>query len=148
MRVKEDSEKAGLKFNIKKIIIKVKTMAFGPITSWHIEGEKVEVTGFILFFSQFLSNVFFCPRIPSSIPHYSQPSYFISFLGCDSFPEFLGFLMTLAILSSTGPVEYPTVWVCQTFLHVCVCVIRQSLWIIETKIHRGKKPFSSYIKVI
>ena len=47
MRVKEESEKAGLKFNIKKIIITVKAMAFGPITSWHIEGEKVEVTGFI-----------------------------------------------------------------------------------------------------
>ena len=45
MRVKEDSEKAGLKLNIKKI----KIMASGPITSWQIDGETVEtVTDFIL----------------------------------------------------------------------------------------------------
>ena len=36
MRVKEESEKAGLKLNIQK----TKIMAFGPITSWQIEGEK------------------------------------------------------------------------------------------------------------
>ena len=39
MRVKEENEKAGLKFNIKKTNI----MASGPINSWQIEGEKVEV---------------------------------------------------------------------------------------------------------
>ena len=38
MRVKEKSEKAGLKLNIKK----TKLTASGPITSWQIEGEKVE----------------------------------------------------------------------------------------------------------
>ena len=38
MRVKEENEKAGLKFNIQK----TKIMASGPITSWQIEGEKVE----------------------------------------------------------------------------------------------------------
>ena len=38
MRVKEKSEKAGLKFNIQK----TKIMASGPITSWQIAGEKVE----------------------------------------------------------------------------------------------------------
>ena len=44
MRVKEESEKAGLKLNIKK----TKIMASGPITSWQIEEEKVEaVTDFI-----------------------------------------------------------------------------------------------------
>jgi len=44
MRVKEESEKASLKFSIKK----TKIMASGPITSWQIEGEKVEaVTDFI-----------------------------------------------------------------------------------------------------
>ena len=44
MRVKEDSEKAGLKFNIPKI----KIMASGPITLWQIDGGKVEtVTDFI-----------------------------------------------------------------------------------------------------
>ena len=44
MRVKEESEKASLKLNIKK----TKTMASSPITSWQINGEKVEtVTDFI-----------------------------------------------------------------------------------------------------
>jgi len=36
MRVKEESEKAGLKLNIQRTEI----MAFGPITSWQIDGEK------------------------------------------------------------------------------------------------------------
>ena len=38
MKVKEESEKAGLKLNIQR----TKIMACGPITSWQIEGEKVE----------------------------------------------------------------------------------------------------------
>ena len=43
MKVKEDSEKAGLKVNIQK----VKIMASGPITSWQIDGESMEtVTDF------------------------------------------------------------------------------------------------------
>ena len=47
MRVKEESEKAGLKLNIKKK--KTKIMALGPITSWQIDGETVEtVIVFIL----------------------------------------------------------------------------------------------------
>ena len=37
MKVKEESEKAGLKLNIRKM----KVMAFGPITSWEIDGEIV-----------------------------------------------------------------------------------------------------------
>ena len=45
MRVREESEKAGLKLNIQK----TKIMVFGPITSWQIDVEKVEtVTDFIL----------------------------------------------------------------------------------------------------
>ena len=49
MRVKEESEKAGLKLNIQK----TKIMASGPITSWQIEGEKVEtVTGFMILGSK------------------------------------------------------------------------------------------------
>ena len=45
MRVKEKSEKVGLKFNIQK----TKIMASGPITSWQIDGETVEtVADFIL----------------------------------------------------------------------------------------------------
>ena len=45
MKVKEESEKAGLKLNIQKM----KIMASGPITSWQIDGETMEtVTDFIL----------------------------------------------------------------------------------------------------
>ena len=45
MKVKEESEKVGLKLNIQKI----KIMASGPITSWEIDGETVEtVSAFIL----------------------------------------------------------------------------------------------------
>ena len=45
MKVKEESEKVGLKLNIQKM----KIMASGPITSWQIDGETVEtVTDFIL----------------------------------------------------------------------------------------------------
>ena len=45
MKVKEESEKVGLKFNIQKM----KVMASGPITSWEIDGETVEtVSDFIL----------------------------------------------------------------------------------------------------
>ena len=45
MKVKEESEKIGLKLNIQKTMI----MASGPITSWEIDGETVEtVSDFIL----------------------------------------------------------------------------------------------------
>ena len=45
MRVKEESERASLKLNIEK----TKTMVSGPITSWQIEGETVEVVTDFLF---------------------------------------------------------------------------------------------------
>ena len=49
MKVKEDSEKVGLKLNIQKI----KIMASGPITSWQIDGETMEtVTDFIFLGSK------------------------------------------------------------------------------------------------
>ena len=49
MKVKEQSEKAGLKFNIQK----TKIMTSGPITSWQIDGEKMEtVTDFIFLGSK------------------------------------------------------------------------------------------------
>ena len=49
MRVKHQSEKAGLKLNIKK----TKIISFGPITSWQVDGEKVEaVTDFIFLGSK------------------------------------------------------------------------------------------------
>ena len=49
MKVKEESEKAGLKFNIQK----TKIMAFGPISSWQIDGETMlTVTDFIFLGSK------------------------------------------------------------------------------------------------
>ena len=49
MRVKEESEKAGLKLNFQK----TKIMASGPITSWQMDGETMEtVTDFISFGSK------------------------------------------------------------------------------------------------
>ena len=49
MKVKEETEKAGLKFNIQK----TKIMASDPITSWQIDGEKLEtVTDFIILDSK------------------------------------------------------------------------------------------------
>ena len=45
MKVKEESEKAGLKFNIQK----TKIMASDPITSWQIDGEKMETVTVFIF---------------------------------------------------------------------------------------------------
>ena len=45
MKVKEESEKVGLKFNIQE----TKIMASGPITSWHIDRETVEVVSDFIF---------------------------------------------------------------------------------------------------
>ena len=45
MKVKEESEKAGLKLNIQK----TKIMASGPITSWQIDGETVETVADFIF---------------------------------------------------------------------------------------------------
>ena len=53
MKVKEESEKAGLKLNIQK----TKVMASGPITSWQIDGETVEtVRDFIFLGSKIIAN--------------------------------------------------------------------------------------------
>ena len=46
MKVKEDSEKVGLRLNIQK----TKIMASGPITSWQIEGETMEIVRDFAFF--------------------------------------------------------------------------------------------------
>ena len=54
MKVKEESEKAGLKLNIQK----TKIMASGPITSWQIDGETMEtVTDFIVLGPKLLQMV-------------------------------------------------------------------------------------------
>ena len=53
LKVKEESEKVGLKLNIQK----TKIMASGPITSWHIDGETVvTVTDFILGGSKIIAD--------------------------------------------------------------------------------------------
>ena len=46
MKVKEESENIGLNLNIQK----TKIMAFGPITSWEIDGETVEIVSDFFFF--------------------------------------------------------------------------------------------------
>ena len=48
MKVKEESEKSALKLSIQK----TKTMASGPIASWQIDGETMEVTDFIFLGSK------------------------------------------------------------------------------------------------
>ena len=54
MKVKEESEKVGLKLNIQK----TKIMASGPITSWQIDGERVEsVADFIFWGSKITAGV-------------------------------------------------------------------------------------------
>ena len=45
MKVEEESEKVGLQLNIQKM----KIMAFGPITSWEIDGETVETVSEFIF---------------------------------------------------------------------------------------------------
>ena len=47
MKVKEESEKVGLKLNIQK----AKIMASGPITSWEIDGETVETVSDFIFWA-------------------------------------------------------------------------------------------------
>ena len=47
MKVKEESEKVGLKLNVQK----AKIMASGPITSWEIDGERVETVSDFIFWA-------------------------------------------------------------------------------------------------
>ena len=51
MKVKEEREKFGLKLNIQK----VKIMASGPITSWEVDGERVETVSDFIFLSSRIS---------------------------------------------------------------------------------------------
>ena len=60
MRAKEESEKAGLKFNIQE----TKIMASGPITSWQIDGETMEIlTDFIFLASKITADDDFSHKI-------------------------------------------------------------------------------------
>ena len=57
MKVKEESEKVGIKFNIQK----TKIMASGPITSWQIDRETMEIVRDFIF--QFSSVAHSCPAL-------------------------------------------------------------------------------------
>ena len=64
IKVKEESEKVGLKLSIQK----TKIMASGPITSWHIDGETVEtVADFIFLGSKITANGNFSHEIKSHL---------------------------------------------------------------------------------
>ena len=73
MKVKEESEKFGLKLNIQK----TKIMASGPITSWEIDGETVEtVSDFIFWGSQITADGDCSHEIKRRLPwkeSYDQP---------------------------------------------------------------------------
>ena len=65
MKVKEESEKVGIKLSIQK----TKIMASGPITSWQIDGETVETaTGFIFLGSKIAANGDFSHEIKTLAP--------------------------------------------------------------------------------
>ena len=83
MRVKEESEKAGLKLNIKN----TKIMASGPITSWQIEGEKIEPVTHFLF-------------LDSKITADGDCSHDISLFVC-LFSSIFSFKLVLSLSSST-----------------------------------------------
>ena len=76
MKVKEESEKVGLKLNIQK----TKIMASGPITSWEIDGETVEtVTDFIFGVApkslQMVTAAMKLKNLAPSKKSYDQPSH-------------------------------------------------------------------------
>jgi len=77
MKVKEESEKVGLKLNIQK----TKIMASGPITSWPIDGEMVEtVTDFIFLGSKITADVTAAMKLKTLAPwkkSYDQPRQLI-----------------------------------------------------------------------
>ena len=56
MKVKEKSEKVGLKFNIQKM----KIMASGPTTSWQIDGETVETVTDFIFWGSKITVIYDC----------------------------------------------------------------------------------------
>ena len=65
MKVKEESEKVGLKLSIQK----TKTMASGPITSWQIDGETMEtVTDFIILGSKITADGDYSHEIKTLAP--------------------------------------------------------------------------------
>ena len=70
MKVKEESEKVGFKFNIQT----TKIMAFGPITSWEVDGETVEIVSD--FFSWALKSLWMVTAAMKSKDAYSLEEKF------------------------------------------------------------------------
>ena len=68
MKVKEESEKVGLKLNIQKTNI----MASGPITSWEIDGETVETVSDFIFGGSKITADGDCSHEIKRRPHYSN----------------------------------------------------------------------------
>ena len=74
IKVKEESEKVGLKLNIQK----TKIMAFGPITSWEIDGKTVETVSDFIFLGSKITADGDCShkikrRLPLEGKRYDQP---------------------------------------------------------------------------
>ena len=83
MKVKEESEKVGLKLNIQK----TKIMASGPITSWQIDGETVEtVSDFIFLGSKITADGDCSHEIKRHLLFFQGVSVF-KFHGCSHHPQ-------------------------------------------------------------
>ena len=65
MKGKEESEKVGLKLNIQE----TKIMAFGPITSWEIDGETVETVSDFIFWGSKITADGYCSHCFPSVCH-------------------------------------------------------------------------------
>ena len=83
MRVKEESEKSGLKFNIQK----AKIMASNPISSWQIEGEKVETVADFIFMDSKITVDGDCSHENTSSIR-EVPIGMLAFFMAHSFPPF------------------------------------------------------------
>ena len=70
IKVKEESEKAGLKFNIQK----TKIMAFSPITSWQIDGETLETVTDFMFLGSLITADGDCSHEIKKCLHFGRPT--------------------------------------------------------------------------
>ena len=80
MKVKEESEKVGLKLNIQK----TKIMASGPIPSWQIDGETVETVSFNFMAVITICSDFGAPKIKSDTVSTVSPSISHEVMGLDA----------------------------------------------------------------
>ena len=70
LNVKKESEKVGLKLNIQK----TKTMAFGPITSWQIDGETLETVTDFMFLGSLITADGDCSHEIKKCLHFGRPT--------------------------------------------------------------------------